>query len=74
MSTIGAIGLSEASSTKLIGNSPKETNVESLQKASQNMTDASYKDLLQQSLGQYKDDLNQSSFILDEYIRKNISR
>jgi flagellar hook-basal body complex protein FliE len=74
MSTIGAIGLSEASGAKLIGNSSKETNVEALQKASQNMTDASYKDLLQQSLGQFNDDLNQSSFILDEYIRKNISR
>jgi hypothetical protein len=74
MSTIGAVGLSDASGVKQISNSSKETNVEALQKTSQNMTDAYYKDLLQQLLGQFNDDLNQSSFILDEYIRKNISR
>jgi hypothetical protein len=74
MSTIGAIGLSEASGTKLIGNISKEPKVEVLQKTSQNVTDAPYKDLLQRALGQFNDDLNQSSLILDEFIRKNISR
>ena len=74
MSMIGAIGLSEASGVKLIGNSSNELKAEALQKASQNVTDAPYKDLLQQALGQFRDDLNQSSFILDEFIRKNISR
>jgi len=74
ISTIGAIGLSEASGVKLISNSSKETNIKTLQKASKNMTDASFKDILQQTLGQFNDDLNQSSFVLDEFIRKNISR
>jgi hypothetical protein len=73
LSTIGAIGLSEASSVKQIGNGSKGTNVEALQKASQNVTDALYLDLLKLTLSQFNDDLNESSFILDEFIRKNIS-
>ena len=73
LSTIGALGLSEASSVKQIGNGSKETNVEALQKASQNVTDAPYIDLLKLTLRQFNDDLNQSSLILDEFIKKNIS-
>ena len=73
LSIIGAIGLSEASDAKLIGNVSKETNSETLQKASHNDTDAFYKDLLKLTLSQFNDDLNQSSLILDEFIRKNIS-
>jgi flagellar hook-basal body complex protein FliE len=74
MFTIAATGLSEDSGAKLIGTNSKETSVEALQKASQNVTDAPYKDLLQQSLGQFNENLNQSSFILDQFIRKKISR
>lgn len=74
MSMIGAIGSSEASDARLTGNNSLETNVGPVQKASQNVVDASYKELLQQTLSQFNDDLNQSSLILDEFIRKNISK
>jgi hypothetical protein len=64
LSTIGAVGLSEASDAKFTGNGLKEANVEALQKDSQNVTNASYKDLLKLTLSQFNDDLNQSSSIL----------
>jgi hypothetical protein len=73
LSLIIAAGLSDASGLKQNLNRSNETNHEASQKVSLNTTDAFYRDLLTQTLSQYNDDLNQSSIILDEFIKKNIS-
>jgi hypothetical protein len=65
--------IAEAAGVKSNVTNPKEINVRSQQIAPQNSTDSFFKDLLRITLSQYNDDLNQSSFILDGFIKKNIS-
>lgn len=66
-------------SDQVQNNSKKTTNGnEMLQPASVTFTaessnDSSYKDQLMSALDLYRDDLNYSSEILDEYVKKNIS-
>ncbi len=70
---IGSALLSGASGEKVVIDVSKEASGGAQQNASHNNTESFYKNLLKQTLGQFNDDLNQSSLILDEFVKKNIS-
>lgn len=48
-------------------------SIKSSQELTSNLNDSDYYDLLGQSWIQFNEDLNQSSYILNEYVKKNIT-
>jgi len=65
-------GISDASNQDITVGLQNDSSVTSQEiKAFSN--DSIFEDLMMQARGQFSEDLNQSSYILDEFVRKNIS-
>lgn len=73
MLIFGTVIISSASNENKAGFGGKDGIANSLQEATINSNESVYNELLKRAWIQFSEDLNQSSHILDEFVKKNIT-